>query len=147
MTELIPVAAAILYRSTEAGWEILSARRAAGERFENLWEFPGGKFEVGETAEAAVRRELQEELSIDLLLGDQLLGPMPDGGWDMGNGYALYPFFAQIPVGQTPVLAEMHSELRWLALDAVESVEWVAADLPPLRAAVLRLQGMSRTSD
>ena len=147
VTEPIPVAAAILYRQGSAGVEILSARRAKNERFGGQWEFPGGKFEPGETAVQALRRELLEELSVDLEVGEFLRGSMPDGGWDMGNGYALYPFFAQIPADQKPVMAEMHSEIRWLPIAEVESVEWVAADLPPLRAAVQYLQRLSEYSD
>jgi 8-oxo-dGTP diphosphatase len=142
VTDLIPVAAAILTRAGENGIEILSARRAPGERFENEWEFPGGKFEPDETSEMAVRRELQEELGVDLVLGELLEGDF-EGGWDMGNGYVLYPYFAQIAPGQTPVLGEMHSEFQWLPLRDAESVDWVIADLPPLRAAVARLMELS----
>jgi 8-oxo-dGTP diphosphatase len=100
-----------------------------------LWEFPGGKVEPGETFEEAVRRELQEELSVDLILEDQLMGEMLGGGWDMGNGYVLHPFFAQLPPEAEIQLGEQHSDIRWLNETALDSVEWVAADLPVLRAA------------
>jgi 8-oxo-dGTP diphosphatase len=139
VTNLIPVAAAILYRKFEESIEILSAKRAAGESFEFKWEFPGGKFEAGESAEQALRRELLEELGVELEVGPQLLGAGGEDGWDMGNGYVLFPFFAQIKAGQDIHLGPQHSEIKWLKIADVESVDWVEADLPPLRAAVSQL--------
>ncbi len=56
------VAAAILFYNKK----VLMAKRRGGY-LDNLWEFPGGKLEVDETAEAAVKRELMEELSIDVI--------------------------------------------------------------------------------
>jgi len=45
---------------------VLVAQRPAGKSMAGLWEFPGGKMEAGETPEAALTRELKEELSIDV---------------------------------------------------------------------------------
>jgi len=45
---------------------VLVAQRPAGKSMAGLWEFPGGKMEAGETPEAALIRELKEELSIDV---------------------------------------------------------------------------------
>lgn len=59
----IEVAAAVLHDS--AG-RFLLAQRPSGKAFEGYWEFPGGKVETGETAKAAMCRELQEELGIDV---------------------------------------------------------------------------------
>ena len=58
---LVLVVAVALYN--EKG-EILLAQRPEGKQLAGLWEFPGGKVEPGETPEAALVRELQEELSI-----------------------------------------------------------------------------------
>jgi len=63
------VAAAILDRSGR----VLTCCRPAGKEFAGLWEFPGGKIEAGESAEAALRRELREELGIDATLGRRLI--------------------------------------------------------------------------
>jgi 8-oxo-dGTP diphosphatase len=57
---LLVVAAALV----DANGRILLQRRAAGRSMAGLWEFPGGKVEEGETPEAALARELQEELGI-----------------------------------------------------------------------------------
>ena len=60
--KLVLVAAAALLR----GDTVLLARRPEGKPLAGLWEFPGGKFEIGETPECALTRELQEELGISV---------------------------------------------------------------------------------
>lgn len=59
---LVEVAAAVIQRADGA---FLLARRPAGKAYAGYWEFPGGKVEPGEAAEAALARELHEELGID----------------------------------------------------------------------------------
>lgn len=58
---------------TDARGRILLARRTEGRDLAGLWEFPGGKREPGESAEAALIRELREELGIDVDLGAPLI--------------------------------------------------------------------------
>lgn len=64
------VVAAIL---RDARGRILLARRTEGRDLAGLWEFPGGKVDAGETPEAALVRELHEELGIDVTVGDALI--------------------------------------------------------------------------
>lgn len=59
----IEVVAAII----EHKGKLLATQRGYGE-FEGMWEFPGGKIEPGETAESALKREIQEELGIDITI-------------------------------------------------------------------------------
>ena len=59
---LLVVAAALF----DAQGRVLLAQRPEGKQLAGLWEFPGGKLEPGETPEAALERELQEELSIEV---------------------------------------------------------------------------------
>ena len=58
---------------TDARGRVLLARRAPGRELAGLWEFPGGKVEPGETPEAALARELAEELGIRVDVGDRLM--------------------------------------------------------------------------
>src|SRR4051794_38563563 len=51
------------------GQRVLLTRRKAGTHLEGMWEFPGGKVEPGEDPQAALRRELLEELGIDVRVG------------------------------------------------------------------------------
>lgn len=66
--QLKQVAAAILVR----GGQVLICQRTAEQPFPLQWEFPGGKVEAGETLEAALRRELREELGIEATIGHEL---------------------------------------------------------------------------
>jgi 8-oxo-dGTP diphosphatase len=60
MNPVIRVTAAVI----EKGQKVLVAKRKKGDRFEGLWEFPGGKIEPGETEQACLSRELYEEFGI-----------------------------------------------------------------------------------
>lgn len=64
----VDVAVGVLIERDAAGREgrFLLTSRPAGKVYAGYWEFPGGKLEVGETVEAALRRELQEELGITI---------------------------------------------------------------------------------
>jgi 8-oxo-dGTP diphosphatase len=60
---VVPVAAAVI---TRPDGSVLLAQRPPGKAYAGYWEFPGGKLEVGETVEQALKRELHEEIGIDI---------------------------------------------------------------------------------
>lgn len=57
--------------NNEQGKILIDRRKATGE-MGGLWEFPGGKIEAGETIEACIKREVKEELDIEIKVGDRL---------------------------------------------------------------------------
>lgn len=114
---------------------MLVARRSAPEQFAGLWEFPGGKVEPGELPEAALHRELREELGIGVRLGPELAGTTA-AGWPLSARAAMRVWFAEIVDG-TPRPLEDHDELRWVGLadhDAVLALPWIPADFPIVQA-------------
>ena len=91
------------------GDEILICRRRAADPFGGLWEFPGGKVEAGESAEDCLRRELREELGIDVEPGEGI-EPVE---FDYPKArIRLIPFFCSIGNQDPEPLASQ--ELRWV---------------------------------
>lgn len=105
---LLPVVALAL---TRGDGRVLMARRRAGAQHGGLWEFPGGKIEPGERPEAALVREIAEELGIAIEAGDLV----PIG-------------FASEAVGDRHLILLLFGAHRWTgepkALDA-DAIEWV----------------------
>lgn len=71
---------------------ILLAQRPVGKQLAGLWEFPGGKLEPGETPEAALVRELEEELSIRV--NESVLEPMTFASFTYPTFHLLMPLYA-----------------------------------------------------
>ncbi|MGO2122671.1 (deoxy)nucleoside triphosphate pyrophosphohydrolase [Glutamicibacter arilaitensis] len=114
--------------------KLLAARRNRPEALAGLWEFPGGKVEPGESEVEAVRRELREELGVQLRLGAPIPGPHPQG-WQLNEKAAMRMWFAQITDGE-PATLDGHDQLSWLELDdqVGEVVDWIPADAPIVAA-------------
>jgi 8-oxo-dGTP diphosphatase len=120
----LQVAAAIIVREGK----VLAAQRAHG--MEGGWELPGGKLEPGETAEEACRREIREELGMEL-------GVL----WPFTSVSHSYPEFdIDMEVFCAPVSADAepqmldHKALTWLGRDELLTVEWLPADLEVVRS-------------
>ena len=127
------VGAAIL-DSLESPTRLLAARRSAPEQLAGMWEFPGGKVEPGEGCEDGLRRELREELGVDVELGTEVVGPL-DQGWPLNDAAAMRVWNVRIVDGE-PRPLEDHDELRWIQLRPEELTElpWIPADFPIVSA-------------
>ncbi len=115
----IHVVAAII---TDASGRIFATQRGYGE-WKDWWEFPGGKIEPGETPEEALRREIREELDIDITVG-RLLATVE---YDYPAFHlSMQCYLCTLPAG-TPRLLE-HEDARWLTREDLDSVRWLPAD-------------------
>lgn len=119
---------------------LLVARRTAPEQFAGLWEFPGGKVEAGEECEAALHRELKEELGVSVRLGSELAAGAPSG-WRLNHRASMRVWLAEITQGE-PEPLEDHDELRWVFLtdrSALLDLPWIPADFPIVNALLASL--------
>lgn len=136
------VAAAAIVDSLDAPARLLCARRSAPPALAGRWELPGGKVEPGESPEAALHRELTEELGVTVTLGTRVLGP-DDGDWPILTGRRMRVWLAQVAAGTPRPLAD-HDELRWVRYEEVDALDWLDPDRPILDA-VRRLRGRRQT--
>jgi 8-oxo-dGTP diphosphatase len=105
----------------------LACLRPKGKHLAGLWEFPGGKVDGGESPEAALVRELREELGIEVAVGSAF---KPVVWSDDHVTIRLRPFHCVITGGRLRALE--HEELRWCAPEEFDLLEWAAADRPIL---------------
>lgn len=126
---IVIVAACVLLN--EAG-ELLIAKRPPGRTLAGLWEFPGGKVELGEQPEDAVIRELNEELGIEIAKAD--LAPLTFASHAYADFYLLMPLYrcARWHGAVTPLEGQ---ELRWVTPEDLAGYAMPPAD-EPLKAAL-----------
>lgn len=122
----IEVVAAIIQRDGA----YFATQRGYGE-FEGMWEFPGGKIEPGERPEAALQREIQEELGIDITINRLLCTT----DYDYPSFHlTMHCYLCEIKSGEIEL--REHKSARWLTAETLDSVEWLPADkeiVAPLR--------------
>jgi 8-oxo-dGTP diphosphatase len=120
MPPVLEVTAAII----EMDGRILAARRRTRSGAAGLWEFPGGKLEANESPEECLVRELEEELGIRT----EVIGAFGVSTHDEGHRLIrLLAYRVRHLSGDfTP---HVHSELRWLTIAELHSVEWMPADI------------------
>ena len=116
MPHLIVVAGALIERGA-----LLAAQRSRPTELAGLWELPGGKVAPGESDDAALARELREELGVDVTVGARL-----------GDDVALSASMTLRAYLVTRVRGELqpidHRALRWVGADELDGLPWVPAD-------------------
>ena len=120
----VKVVAAVITASNENGEKMIFATQRGYGEFKDGWEFPGGKVEPGETPQAALKREIMEELETEIEVGD-LIETIE---YDYPTFHlSMDCFWAEIVKGDL-VLRE-HEAAKWLTKEQLESVVWLPADL------------------
>ncbi|MER6628291.1 (deoxy)nucleoside triphosphate pyrophosphohydrolase [Streptomyces sp. NPDC000987] len=131
MTERIVVVGAALLD----GGRLLAARRSAPPDLAGRWELPGGKVEPGESPEAALVRELREELGVDAEPVERI-----PGEWPLRPPYVLAVWTARLRPGSgDPEPLQDHDALRWLGPGELWDVDWLDQDVPAVREAAAHL--------
>ncbi len=120
---LLVAAAALIDRDGR----VLLARRPEGKPMAGLWEFPGGKVRPGETPEAALIRELKEELGIDVTAA--CLAPFTFASHEYGSFHLLMPLFLCRRWQGTPAPRE-GQRLAWVRPDKLSDYPVPPADRP-----------------
>ena len=119
--KLIDVTAAIIIKDDK----VLAARRKPGMHLAGCWEFPGGKVKAGESPEACLARELQEEFGVTTRIGPHF----GESTYDYGSKVVhLIAYKVEHLSGDFQLID--HDEIRWLRSDELNTVEWAPADMP-----------------
>ena len=114
----IEVVAAILHR----GGAYFATQRGYGE-FEGMWEFPGGKIEPGESRDIALKREIQEELGVDIVIEDLICTTE----YDYPSFHlTMHCYLCSVASGEIEL--REHKSACWLTAETLDSVEWLPAD-------------------
>ena len=117
------VVAAIICNDMERKNKIFATARGYGD-LKGGWEFPGGKVEPGETPQQALKREILEELSTEIKVGE-LIDTIE---YDYPTFHlSMDCFWAEVITGQLE-LKEAEAA-KWLTKDQLESVAWLPADI------------------
>lgn len=116
---------------TDDSGRVLVAQRPAHKHLGLKWEFPGGKVESGESPEAALVREIREELGCTLIVERAL----PRFVHDYGTvRIEMMPFAARLAPHSSPPQAHEHAALRWSTLAEIRTLDLAPADWPILKA-------------
>ncbi|MCP1168770.1 (deoxy)nucleoside triphosphate pyrophosphohydrolase [Limimaricola litoreus] len=111
----------------DADGRVLLAQRPEGKSMAGLWEFPGGKVEPGESPEAALIRELHEELGIDTQ--ESCLAPLTFASHAYESFHLLMPLFA-CRRWQGAVQGRENQDLAWVRPNRLRDYPMPPADLP-----------------
>jgi 8-oxo-dGTP diphosphatase len=130
MLKRVEVVAAVIRN----GDRIFATQRGYG-KFKDYWEFPGGKIEPGETPEAALKREIEEELATEVEV-NEYVGTVD---YDYPDFHITLHFYnCKVLSGNLELLE--HESAKWLPAAQLDTVNWLPADyeiLPKIKGEVL----------
>ena len=120
----IRVVAAVIKAVNASGEPVIFATQRGYGEFQGGWEFPGGKIEVGESPQEALRREIIEELDTEITIGE-LVDTVE---YDYPNFHlSMDCFWCEVLSGN--LILKEHEDARWLLKEQLDDVEWLPADI------------------
>ena len=115
----IEVVAAILRKDNT----IFATEKGYGE-FKGYWEFPGGKVEPGESLEEALRREIREELQVEIYIEEKFT----ELDYDYPHFHlTMHCYFCSVLSGEITLVEA--TDARWLKKEELNTVNWLPADI------------------
>ena len=119
----VRVVAAVIRDPKEHPGRVFATARGYGE-YKGWWEFPGGKIEAGETPKEALKREIREELTATVKVGELI----KTVEYDYERFHlSMDCFYAEVTAGQLKL--KEAAEARWLSEAELDEVSWLPADL------------------
>lgn len=109
--------------------KILCAKRSAKMSMPGVFEFPGGKIEMGENPVDALEREILEELSIEIIPVKEL--PVVNHCYKDQTTITLYPFLCLWQKGELKLTE--HEEVQFMTWNDFDQLNWAEADIPVYR--------------
>jgi 8-oxo-dGTP diphosphatase len=133
MISSVRVVAAVFIRDGR----VLACRRRPELSAGGRWEFPGGKIETGETGQDALRREIAEELGVQITVERQL-----DSSTTVVDGRPIeLHCYLVADFEPDPVASTDHDQLLWCPADRLADLAWAEPDLPAVRLIAADLLG------
>jgi 8-oxo-dGTP diphosphatase len=114
----------------------LIARRKIGEKLAGMWEFPGGKVEVGESLQECLKREMLEELNVDADVGDVIA----ESHYKYDHGEILLVAM-DTKLSSKELRLTVHDQVEWLHPDQLLKLNLAPADIPIARFLLERTNG------
>ena len=116
----VPVASGVIVKNNK----ILIGLRAEGDSGAGMWEFPGGKIELNESSEDAIKRELREELDIEATVNQKIMK------YSHRFKNTIYEIsFFEINKFTGSVKKNVHDDLQWIELASLKKYRFISGDL------------------
>jgi len=116
----VPVASGVIVKNNK----ILIGLRAEGDSGAGMWEFPGGKIELNESSENAIKREMREELDIEVTVNQKIMK------YSHRFKNTIYEIsFFEINKFFGSIKKNVHDDLRWVELASLKKYRFISGDL------------------